>query len=288
MATDIMGLFAPYDPYAAQQKQQAQFQQNLASSLSPQQFMATVGTQFGSQLGQGLQGMLGGKSQQEQRQALRVEALRAVQASGVNQSDGTAFIRELQKQLRARGLDAEALALENQAQDIMKNQAYVQQVNQGSKDKYSSPKALDYNDPNYALLKDKGVSFTRSVTKPDGTVEIQYLDSKGKPIDIMASAQPAETPPPASGGPSKSAEEALKKALAKKEAERKAQEAAAARNIDANSGGLQNPDWAMSGSGVTTPPVTPPSSIPSITLPPIFGKEIDRVGGGLIVPPGLQ
>lgn len=283
MATDIMGLFAPYDPYAAQQKQQAQFQQNLASSLSPQQFMATVGTQFGSQLGQGLQGLLGGKSPQEQRQALRVEALKAVQASGVDQSDGAAFIRELQKQLRARGLDAEALALENQAQDIMKNQAYVKQVNQGSKDKYSSPKALDYNDPNYALLKDKGVAFTRSVTKPDGTVEIQYLDSKGKPIDIMASAQPTETPPPASeGGPSKSAQEALLKALAKKEAERKAREAAEARNPDINNGGLVSPDWALSS------PVTPQTVSPSITLPPIFGKEIDRVGGGLIVPPGFQ
>lgn len=68
MATDIMGLFG--DPYAAQRQQTATFEQNLMQATDPRQFAAVVGTQLGSQLGQGLQGLMGVKTPQQEMQAL--------------------------------------------------------------------------------------------------------------------------------------------------------------------------------------------------------------------------
>lgn len=131
MATDIMGLFADVNPMANYMKQQQAFQQNLSQAVTPQQFIATVGTNLGGQLGQVAQqaGLFGGNQQspQEQRAAKRLEALQAAGASGVDQKDGVAFTREVQKQLRARGLNAEAFALESQAQDYADKAQELQQ-----------------------------------------------------------------------------------------------------------------------------------------------------------------
>lgn len=53
------------DPQLLQQKQQQQFGQNLAQSTDPRQFIATVGSNLGMQLGQGAQGLFGGQSKQD-------------------------------------------------------------------------------------------------------------------------------------------------------------------------------------------------------------------------------
>lgn len=68
MATDyITSLFGGqmYDPQQAALQQQQAFQQSLSQAVTPQQFIATVGSNLGGQLGQGVTRMFGGQTNQE-------------------------------------------------------------------------------------------------------------------------------------------------------------------------------------------------------------------------------
>jgi hypothetical protein len=66
MATDIYSMLTGgYDPRAEQMKQQQLFQQQLSQSTTPQAFLATVGSNMGNMLGQGVSNALGGPSKQQ-------------------------------------------------------------------------------------------------------------------------------------------------------------------------------------------------------------------------------
>ena len=65
MATDIYSMLTGgYDPRAEQMKQQQLFQQQLGQSTTPQSFIATVGSNMGNMLGQGIQKIAGGDSKE--------------------------------------------------------------------------------------------------------------------------------------------------------------------------------------------------------------------------------
>jgi hypothetical protein len=65
MATDIYSMLTGgYDPRAEQMKQQQFFQQQLGQSTTPQSFIATVGSNMGNMLGQGVQKIAGGDSKE--------------------------------------------------------------------------------------------------------------------------------------------------------------------------------------------------------------------------------
>ena len=62
MASDIYSMLTGgYDPRAEQMKQQQAFQQQLSQATNPQSFIATVGSNFGGMLGQGIQKIAGGE-----------------------------------------------------------------------------------------------------------------------------------------------------------------------------------------------------------------------------------
>ena len=91
MTTDIYSMLTGgYDPRAEQMKQQQLFQQQLGQATTPQAFLATVGSNMGNMLGQGVQKIAGVKDPREEKDRLKKEAMDEVQASGVNMSDQVA------------------------------------------------------------------------------------------------------------------------------------------------------------------------------------------------------
>jgi hypothetical protein len=112
MATDIYSMLTGgYDPRAEQMKQQQAFQQQLGQSTTPQSFLATVGSNMGNMLGQGVQKIAGVKDPREEKERLKKEAMDEVQASGVNMSDQVAVLKAIMQALQKRGLSAEAMAI---------------------------------------------------------------------------------------------------------------------------------------------------------------------------------
>jgi hypothetical protein len=112
MATDIYSMLTGgYDPRAEQMKQQQLFQQQLGQATTPQSFIATVGSNMGNMLGQGVQKIAGVKDPREEKDRLKKEAMDEVQASGVNMSDQVAVLKAIMQALQKRGLSAEAMAI---------------------------------------------------------------------------------------------------------------------------------------------------------------------------------
>ena len=112
MASDIYSMLTGgYDPRAEQMKQQQAFQQQLGQATNPQAFIATVGSNLGSMLGQGIQKVAGVKDPREEKDRLKKEAMAEVQASGVDLSDQVAVLKAIMQALQKRGLAAEAMAV---------------------------------------------------------------------------------------------------------------------------------------------------------------------------------
>lgn len=184
MAVDILGMFADLDPQAARAKQAEAFQQRLGQTTDPRAFMAAVGSNLGGQIGSMGTQLFGGETAAAAKNRLKQEALKAAIDSGVDQNDSAKFLKEVQKQLRARGLMAEALALESQVQDIRKNEAYIKQTEAYAKNAgnptYSNWVQLDpaKNVDAYRA----GARYFQTWKKKDGTTGIRFFDSEGKPI----------------------------------------------------------------------------------------------------------
>jgi len=110
MATDIYSMLTGgYDPRAEQMKQQQLFQQQLGQATTPQAFLATVGSNMGNMLGQGVQKIAGVKDPREEKAIKKREALERVKARGVDTKDRAAFLNAVAQEFEAVGLTAEAL-----------------------------------------------------------------------------------------------------------------------------------------------------------------------------------
>jgi hypothetical protein len=110
MATDIYSMLTGgYDPRAEQMKQQQAFQQQLGQSTTPQSFIATVGSNMGNMLGQGVQKIAGVKDPREEKAIKKRQALERVKARGVDTKDRAAFLNAVAQEFEAVGLTAEAL-----------------------------------------------------------------------------------------------------------------------------------------------------------------------------------
>ena len=110
MATDIYSMLTGgYDPRAEQMKQQQAFQQRLGQSTTPQSFIATVGSNMGNMLGQGVQKIAGVKDPREEKAIKKRQALERVKARGVDTKDRAAFLNAVAQEFEAVGLTAEAL-----------------------------------------------------------------------------------------------------------------------------------------------------------------------------------
>ena len=117
MATDIYSMLTGgYDPRAEQMKQQQAFQQQLSQSTTPQSFLATVGSNMGNMLGQGVQKIAGVKDPREEKAIKKREALERVKASGVDMKDQVAFLSAVAQEFQNVGLTAEALQASEAAQ----------------------------------------------------------------------------------------------------------------------------------------------------------------------------
>ena len=117
MATDIYSMLTGgYDPRAEQMKQQQAFQQQLGQSTTPQSFIATVGSNMGNMLGQGVQKIAGVKDPREEKAIKKREALERVKASGVDMKDQVAFLSAVAQEFQNVGLTAEALQANEAAQ----------------------------------------------------------------------------------------------------------------------------------------------------------------------------
>jgi len=117
MATDIYSMLTGgYDPRAEQMKQQQLFQQQLGQSTTPQSFIATVGSNMGNMLGQGVQKIAGVKDPREEKAIKKREALEKVKASGVDMKDQVAFLSAVAQEFQNVGLTAEALQASQAAQ----------------------------------------------------------------------------------------------------------------------------------------------------------------------------
>ena len=117
MATDIYSMLTGgYDPRAEQMKQQQLFQQQLGQATTPQSFIATVGSNLGGMLGQGVQKIAGVKDPREEKAIKKREALEKVKASGVDMKDQVAFLSAVAQEFQNVGLTAEALQASEAAQ----------------------------------------------------------------------------------------------------------------------------------------------------------------------------
>jgi hypothetical protein len=113
MATDIYSMLTGgYDPRAEQMKQQQFFQQQLGQSTTPQSFIATVGSNMGNMLGQGVSSALEGPSKQQKIQ-------RILQSVG-NISDPLGQAKEAYKLLQQEGLVQEAQKVLQRIQELQK------------------------------------------------------------------------------------------------------------------------------------------------------------------------
>ena len=114
MATDIYSMLTGgYDPRAEQMKQQQLFQQQLGQATTPQSFIATVGSNFGNMLGQGIQKIAGVKDPREEEAATIKQAMEATKG----ETDPVKRLRSVAERLRASGLEAAALKVEDKANE---------------------------------------------------------------------------------------------------------------------------------------------------------------------------
>ena len=121
MATDIYSMLTGgYDPRAEQMKQQQLFQQQLGQSTTPQSFIATVGSNMGNVLGQGVSNALGGPSKQQKIQ-------RILQSVG-NISDPLGQAKEAYKLLQQEGLGQEAQKVLQRIQELQKEADALKQT----------------------------------------------------------------------------------------------------------------------------------------------------------------
>jgi hypothetical protein len=121
MATDIYSMLTGgYDPRAEQMKQQQLFQQQLSQSTTPQAFLATVGSNMGNMLGQGVSNALGGPSKQQKIQ-------RILQSVG-NISNPLGQAKEAYKLLQQEGLGQEAQKVLQRIQELQKEADALKQT----------------------------------------------------------------------------------------------------------------------------------------------------------------
>jgi hypothetical protein len=121
MATDIYSMLTGgYDPRAEQMKQQQLFQQQLGQSNTPQSFIATVGSNMGNVLGQGVSSALEGPSKQQKIQ-------RILQSVG-NISDPLGQAKEAYKLLQQEGLVQEAQKVLQRIQELQKETDALKQT----------------------------------------------------------------------------------------------------------------------------------------------------------------
>ena len=121
MATDIYSMLTGgYDPRAEQMKQQQAFQQRLGQATTPQAFLATVGSNMGNMLGQGVSNALGGPSKQQKIQ-------RILQSVG-NISDPLGQAKEAYKLLQQEGLGQEAQKVLQRIQELQKETDALKQT----------------------------------------------------------------------------------------------------------------------------------------------------------------
>lgn len=121
MATDIYSMLTGgYDPRAEQMKQQQLFQQQLGQATTPQSFIATVGSNMGNALGQGVSNALGGPSKQQKIQ-------RILQSVG-NISDPLGQAKEAYKLLQQEGLVQEAQKVLQRIQELQKGADALKQT----------------------------------------------------------------------------------------------------------------------------------------------------------------
>jgi len=121
MATDIYSMLTGgYDPRAEQMKQQQLFQQQLGQATTPQAFLATVGSNMGNVLGQGVSSALGGPSKQQKIQ-------RILQSVG-NISDPLGQAKEAYRLLQQEGLGQEAQKVLQRIQELQKEADALKQT----------------------------------------------------------------------------------------------------------------------------------------------------------------
>lgn len=124
MATDIMSLFQ-----TPQDNRQSLFQQSLGQALTPQQFVATLGTQMGSQLAGGARSLFGQQTDQEKIAQIMQQAgkysdpmSQAQEAYKMFQQQG--MVKEAQMMLeRMRSLQAEGVDTRYKEAQIKKMEA---------------------------------------------------------------------------------------------------------------------------------------------------------------------
>jgi hypothetical protein len=121
MATDIYSMLTGgYDPRAEQMKQQQAFQQRLGQATTPQAFLATVGSNMGNMLGQGVSNALGAPNKQQKIQ-------RILQSVG-NISDPLGQAKEAYKLLQQEGLGQEAQKVLQRIQELQKEADALKQT----------------------------------------------------------------------------------------------------------------------------------------------------------------
>ena len=121
MATDIYSMLTGgYDPRAEQMKQQQLFQQQLGQATTPQSFIATVGSNMGNMLGQGVSSALGAPNKQQKIQ-------RILQSVG-NISDPLGQAKEAYKLLQQEGLGQEAQKVLQRIQELQKEADALKQT----------------------------------------------------------------------------------------------------------------------------------------------------------------
>ena len=137
MATDFYSMLTGgYDPGADQMRQQQSFQQNLSQATTPQAFLATVGSNMGSQIGQGVSSALGMPNKQQKIQKI-------LQAVG-NISDPLGQAKEAYKLFQQEGMAQEAQKVLQSIKELQKEQdTFDQTANLADIDFSSSVAVLD-------------------------------------------------------------------------------------------------------------------------------------------------
>ena len=137
MATDIYSMLTGgYDPGADQMRQQQSFQQNLSQATTPQAFLATVGSNMGSQIGQGVSSALGMPNKQQKIQKI-------LQAVG-NISDPLGQAKEAYKLFQQEGMAQEAQKILQSIKELQKEQdTFDQTANLANTDFSSSTAVFD-------------------------------------------------------------------------------------------------------------------------------------------------
>lgn len=112
MASDIYSMLTGgYDPRAEQMKQQQAFQQQLSQATNPQAFVATVGSNLGSMLGQGIQKIAGFKDPREEQASVIKKAMEETKG----EVDPVKRLRSVAERLRNLGMEAAAMQVDDQA-----------------------------------------------------------------------------------------------------------------------------------------------------------------------------